>query len=67
MKKLFFTALMCVMTFGNVWNVGERGYYWSSTPEEGSDEDAYHLSFQSNGFTISDQDRCEGNSVHLVI
>ena len=51
---------------GNVWNVGERGYYWSSTPEEGSDEDAYHLSFQSSGFTISDQDRCEGNYVHLV-
>ena len=50
---------------GNVYCVGSRGYYWSSTPY-GSNS-AYHLDFFSGIVSMSySGDRCNGQSVRLV-
>ncbi|MCL2329422.1 MAG: gliding motility-associated C-terminal domain-containing protein, partial [Bacteroidetes bacterium] len=42
-SELFFPAAGGLNTLGHVWNAGEIGTYWSSTPNSGSD--AYFLSF----------------------
>ena len=49
---------------GDVFYVGAGGYYWSSTPYDS--DDAWDLYFNSSGFYMYDNDRCDGQSVRLV-
>ncbi len=45
---------------------GERGYYWSSTPNESNDYSAYHLLFNSSNRVVNWDDRYYGQSVRPV-
>ena len=49
---------------GNVYCVGSNGYYWSSAPR--GSNDAWYLSFDSDGVYIDYYDQCDGHSVRLV-
>ena len=49
---------------GDVYSVGSRGYYWSSTPD-GSDY-AYSLYFNSDYVNLYYSNRCNGQSVRFV-
>ena len=46
--------------------VGERGYYWSSTPRESNTLDAYNLGFYSGGHDVGSSSRCVGLTVRPV-
>ena len=50
---------------GDVYIVGTKGYYWSSTPYDS--DIAWHLNFGSSGeVDLNGDDRCYGLSVRLV-
>ena len=49
---------------GDVYEVGTRGTYWSSTPEDSNH--AWNLYFTSGGAHMYDHSRCQGRSVRLV-
>lgn len=50
--------------YGAVYDVGTRGYYWSSTPNDS--DNAWYLYFNSSGVCMYDTNRCNGLSVRLV-
>ena len=47
-------------------SAGERGYYWSSTPNESSSNDPYYLHFSSGYQYVTWYDRFGGRSVRPV-
>ncbi len=47
--------------------VGERGYYWSSTPYESGTSDARSLYFKSSDHAVGWGHRYDGNSVRPVV
>ena len=49
---------------GDVFGVGSRGYYWSSSPY--GTKTAWCLCFDSDYVFISGEERCSGRSVRLV-
>ncbi len=49
------------------YNAGERGYYWSSSPGEGSTLSAYYLGFDSSGHGVYWGYRNGGQSVRPVL
>ena len=63
-NSIYFPAAGARDCDGNVYNVGSDGGYWSSTPN--GSEDAYCLSFYSDGVDMYFDDRCYGGSVRLV-
>lgn len=51
----------------SVNNVGENGNYWSSTPNEDNDNDAYNLNFNSDWYDWNDwNNRNNGHTVRPV-
>ena len=48
-------------------NVGEDGYYWSSTPHESNTYFAYYLNFYSSGHIVHWGNRCYGLYVRPVV
>lgn len=49
---------------GDVTNIGEVGYYWSSTPT--SNSSACCLYFRPNSMSMENESRCNGFAVRLV-
>ena len=49
------------------YRVGERGYYWSSTPNENTTDDAYSLYFNSSRLYTNWDSRYYGDSVRPVV
>ena len=51
----------------SLYNAGNRGYYWSSTPYESYSNYAYYLSFNSSNHYMNNYHRDNGQSVRPVI
>ena len=47
-------------------NVGENGNYWSSTPNESNDKNAYNLNFNSGNHKVNWNNRNNGHTVRPV-
>ena len=50
----------------NLYSVGSRGYYWSSSLYTGYPDYAWYVYFNSDDVGRSDYDRCDGQSVRPV-
>ena len=64
-------GLVCLPAAGDrngsdVFNVGDRGYYWSSTTVIDSNTRAFHVSFTSSDVNHDDCGRSFGYSVRLI-
>jgi hypothetical protein len=51
---------------GNVYYLGENGYYWSGSLDEDDDTYAWRLDFDSGGYKIGGNGRYIGHAVRPV-
>lgn len=58
------SASGCLQCDGTPDDVGEYGYYWSSTPH--MDTQAFRLAFDANGQNVMASRRCYGRTIRLV-
>ena len=47
-------------------NVGSNGNYWSGTPNEDNEDNAYNMNFNSGNVNVNNDNRNNGYSVRLV-
>ena len=52
-SKYFYLPALGGYSNGGLGNIGERGYYWSSSTDPGNHENAYNLSFHNTYIMLS--------------